>query len=161
MYDENDGFFDHVPPPSPPPGAEGEYIPGPRRSLPSDAEGIRGPIGLGYRVPMLVLSPFSRGGNVASQVFDHTSQLRFLETRFGVQAPNISAWRRRVTGDLSSTLHMNSADVSVPTLPSTASDSPAAVMVLGCSEADIVGAGTNQPVYPVPSPQSMPVQETG
>ena len=47
---------------------------------------------------MLVLSPFSRGGHVASQVFDHTSQLRFLEERFGVKAPNISAWRRKDGG---------------------------------------------------------------
>ena len=62
--------------------------------LPADAQGVAGPIGLGFRVPMLVVSPFSRGGYVASEVFDHTSQFRFLEARFGVKAPNISAWRR-------------------------------------------------------------------
>jgi phospholipase C len=28
--------------------------------------------------------------------------LRFVETRFGVEVPNLSAWRRRVTGDLTS-----------------------------------------------------------
>ena len=104
MYDENDGFFDHVPPPVPPTGTPGEYLTG--APLPADANGIRGPVGMGFRVPMLVLSPFSRGGHVASEVFDHTSQLRFLEERFGVQAPNISAWRRRTAGDLTSTLHM-------------------------------------------------------
>jgi phospholipase C len=109
---------------------------------------------------MLVLSPFSRGGHIASQVFDHTSQLRFLETRFGVRAPNISAWRRSVTGDLTSTLHMGGRpDTSVPSLPSTANDTPAAVMALGCDEGDILGATTNQPPYPVPVHQSMPVQE--
>ena len=64
-----------------------------------------GPVGMSFRVPMLVLSPFSRGGHVASEVFDHTSQLRFLEERFGVKAPNISAWRRQTAGDLTSTLH--------------------------------------------------------
>ena len=68
---------------------------------------IRGPIGMGYRVPMLVVSPFSRGGHIASDVFDHTSQLRFLEERFGVRAPNLTAWRRRTAGDLTSTLHMH------------------------------------------------------
>ena len=76
--------------------------------------GVAGPIGLGFRVPLLVVSPFSRGGYVCSDTFDHTSQLRFIETRFGVKAPNISAWRRSVTGDLTSTLHVASTDVSVP-----------------------------------------------
>ena len=51
---------------------------------------------------MLVVSPFSRGGLVCSDMFDHTSTLRFLETRFGVEVPNLSAWRRKVTGDLTS-----------------------------------------------------------
>ena len=104
MYDENDGFFDHVPPPVPPKGTAGEYLT--QRTLPADAKGIRGPVGMGFRVPMLVVSPFSRGGHVASDVFDHTSQLRFLEERFGVQAPNISAWRRTTAGDLTTALHM-------------------------------------------------------
>ena len=93
MYDENDGFFDHVPPPTPPPGTPGEFLT--VDPLPASAYGVAGPIGLGFRVPMLVVSPFSRGGYVCSDIFDHTSQLRFLETRFGVQAPNISAWRRK------------------------------------------------------------------
>ncbi len=56
--------------------------------LPSPAKGVAGPLGLGFRVPLLVVSPFSRGGYVCSDTFDHTSQLRFLETRFGVKAPN-------------------------------------------------------------------------
>ena len=125
MYDENDGLFDHVPPPTPPRGTPGEFLT--KKPLPSDADGIRGPVGMGFRVPMLVLSPFSRGGHVASEVFDHTSQLRFLEERFGVRAPNISRWRRHVAGDLTSTLHMHRPDVSVPALPSTAHDQKADV----------------------------------
>ena len=48
------------------------------------------PFGLGPRVPMIVVSPWTAGGFVNSQLFDHTSVLRFLETRFGVAAPNIS-----------------------------------------------------------------------
>jgi phospholipase C len=104
-WDENGGFFDHVVPPTPPKGTQGEFLtvsplPSDASSFHGDAQGIAGPIGLGFRVPMLVVSPFSRGGLVASDVFDHTSTLRFLETRFRVKAPNISAWRRRTTGDL-------------------------------------------------------------
>jgi phospholipase C len=120
--------------------------------------GIRGPIGLGFRVPLLVMSPFSRGGHVASQVFDHTSQLLFLEARFGVRAPNISAWRRRTVGDLTSALHLGHADASVPSLPSTAHDQMTDMAALGCSEAAVLGVGS-LPRYPVPAHQAMPAQE--
>jgi phospholipase C len=70
-YDENDGFFDHVAPPVAPAGTTGEYIGGK-------------PIGLGARVPMTVISPWSRGGWVSSEVTDHTSVIRFLELWTGV-----------------------------------------------------------------------------
>ncbi len=160
MYDENDGFFDHVPPPVAPHGTPGESVT--VSPLPSEAHGMAGPVGMGFRVPMLVLSPFSRGGHVASQVFDHTSQLRFLEERFAVKAPNISAWRRRVAGDLTSALHPRHGDPSVPKLPSTSKDQTANVMAEGCTEAAIVEAAPDSamPVYPVPAQQSMPRQET-
>jgi len=158
MYDENDGFFDHVPPPVPPAGTEGEYLS--QRHLPADAKGIRGPVGLGFRVPLLVVSPFSRGGHVVSEVFDHTSQLRFLEERFGVQAPNISSWRRRTSGDLTSALHRGSGETSLPALPSTADDQMANMLAMGCTQLEILNLQKNMPVYPVPTHQSMPVQET-
>jgi phospholipase C len=162
MYDENDGFFDHVPPPVAPVGTAGEYLTAGSGSLPADAHGIRGPVGLGFRVPMLVLSPFSRGGHVASQVFDHTSQLRFLEERFGVRAPNISAWRRKTVGDLTSSLrHVGAGDVTVPALPSTADDQMANMTALGCSSAALYNLPADLPVYPVPEHQTMPRQETG
>ena len=99
-WDENGGFFDHVAPPAAPAGTPGEYLT--VGTLPVAAQGVRGPIGLGFRVPMLVVSPFSRGGLVSSDTFDHTSTLRFLETRFRVKVPNLSAWRRKATGDLTS-----------------------------------------------------------
>jgi phospholipase C len=159
MYDENDGFFDHVPPPTAPPGTPGEYLT--VSPLPSDAGGVNGPIGMGFRVPMLVISPFSRGGYVASDVFDHTSQLRFLEERFGVKAPNLSAWRRKTSGDLTATLHMNHKDASKPRLPSTSKDLPANVMAEGCTSLDILEAADNQPGYPVPKNQVLPRQEAG
>ncbi|WP_377267708.1 phosphocholine-specific phospholipase C [Peterkaempfera sp. SMS 1(5)a] len=106
MYDENDGFFDHVVPPYAEAGTEGEFVDGQ-------------PIGLGSRVPMWVCSPWSRGGWVNSQVFDHTSVLRFLEQVTGVHEPNISAWRRAVCGDLTTCFDFSNPDYSIPKLPDT------------------------------------------
>jgi phospholipase C len=114
-YDENGGFFDHLPPPVAPQGTAGEYLTA--SPLPSDASGVPGPIGLGFRVPMLVVSPFSRGGFVCSSVFDHTSTLRLLETRFGAEVPNLSAWRRSATGDMTTAFNFAKVDKSVPSLP--------------------------------------------
>ncbi|HWA59907.1 MAG TPA: phospholipase C, phosphocholine-specific, partial [Caulobacteraceae bacterium] len=119
-YDENDGFFDHVPPLVPPAGT----APG-RSTVALDGELYHGePMGLGPRVPMIVVSPWTRGGWVNSQVFDHTSILRLLEARFGVAEPHISPWRRTVTGDLLSVFDFAAAEPSVPALPD-ASDLPA------------------------------------
>ena len=118
IYDENGGFFDHVPPRTPPPGTDGEYLT--VDPLPADASGIAGPVGLGFRVPCLVVSPFSRGGYMCSHTFDHTSTLRFLETLFGVEVPNLSSWRRSVTGDMTEALALSlPPDTSVPNLPAT------------------------------------------
>jgi phospholipase C len=114
-YDENDGFFDHVPPPAPPSRdaqgrlhggstvrLDGEYHEargGPAHGSEDDPPPLYGrAYGLGPRVPMVVVSPWSRGGWVDSEVFDHTSVLRFLERRFGVAEPQISPWRRAVCG---------------------------------------------------------------
>jgi phospholipase C len=116
VYDENGGFFDHVPPPTAPAGTAGEYL----TTLPSAADGIAGPIGLGFRTPCLVVSPFSRGGYLYSGTLDHTSTLRFIETRWGVEVPNLTAWRRGVTGDMTGTLALaNPPNTSVPALPKT------------------------------------------
>ena len=156
MYDENDGFFDHVAPPVAPPGTEDEYVT--VSPLPADAQGIDGPIGLGFRVPMVVVSPFSRGGHIQSATFDHTSQLRFLEERFGVRAPNLSAWRRKTVGDLTATLDLHRSDTKVPTLPATRND-PAYIAAKGCTQADLLEFGTTQVPYPVPTIQRMPTQD--
>jgi phospholipase C len=122
MYDENDGWFDHVPPPTAPKGTRGEYLTTsrfPAGEPTPDTLGIDGPLGLGVRVPLLVVSPFSRGGHVANEVFDHTSQLKLISERFGVEVPNVSAWRRKTVGDLTSTLFNSRHDASVPKLPKT------------------------------------------
>jgi len=121
MYDENDGWFDHVPPPTAPKGTAGEYLTTskfPTGETHPDTLDINGPLGLGVRVPLLVVSPFSRGGHIATEVFDHTSQLQLIAKRFGVEVPNVSAWRRKTVGDLTSTL-FRSYDASVPKLPKT------------------------------------------
>jgi phospholipase C len=158
MYDENDGFFDHVDPPVAPPGTAGEFLT--VKPLPADSDGFAGPIGLGFRVPLLVLSPFSRGGYICSQTFDHTSQLRFIEERFDVKAPNLSAWRRTTVGDLSATLHLDRKDTTLPALPPT-SDDPALEASKGCTQGDLLGIATDQPPYPLPVVQQMPTQEPG
>ncbi len=145
-WDENGGFFDHVAPPAPRHGTRGEYLT--IKTLPDTAQGIRGPIGLGFRVPMLIASPFARGGYVCSDLFDHTSVLRFLETRFGAEVPNLSAWRRSVTGDLTSAFSFARPDRSVPRLPRVNVPS------------DSSGASCSSEPYPVPA-NHMPGQEHG
>ncbi len=100
-YDENDGLFDHVVPPTPPAGTPHEFV-----------HGL--PIGLGFRTPTTIVSPWTAGGYVNSDVFDHTSLIRFIETRFGVHEPNISAWRRRTCGDLTSAFRFGAQRASYP-----------------------------------------------
>jgi phospholipase C len=125
-YDENDGFFDHVVPPTVPPSQTqgASNIDTTFEIFPGSSQYASGPYGMGVRVPMVVISPWSKGGWVNSQVFDHTSLIRFIERRFGSQYPgilenNISKWRRAVSGDLTSAFNFASPnDASVP-LPST------------------------------------------
>ncbi|MGH9606229.1 MAG: phosphocholine-specific phospholipase C [Terracidiphilus sp.] len=122
-YDENDGYFDHAPSfvaadPKRPwtGGASADIDTGIEYTYKEDElvqgvpakEARTGPIGMGFRVPMIVASPWSRGGWVNSQLFDHTSTLMFLEQfvqqKFGkmVREENISAWRRAISGNLTS-----------------------------------------------------------
>ena len=150
MFDENDGFFDHVPPPAPPSrdaaseaglagattiATEGEYhLVASRSDAAAERPRLIGrPYGLGPRVPMYVISPWSRGGWVNSETFDHTSVIRLLEQRFGVHEPNISPWRRAICGDLTSAFdfaHPNDAG-KWPALPATAPRAAAAAKVPG------------------------------
>lgn len=107
MYDENDGYFDHVPPPIPPVSADYGQMTLADAGAAENMSSI--PVGLGPRVPMLVISPWTRGGKVSSQIYDHTSILRFLEqwltakslaTADANKCALISDWRRAVCGDL-------------------------------------------------------------
>ena len=128
MYDENDGLFDHIVPPQPPtvPGSglstvaidleRHDFV---SRSQAGEYTADNLPYGLGPRVPMMVVSPWTKGGFVCSQVFDHTSVLQFIEKRFGVRETNITGWRRAICGDLTSAFDFAKGDVQLPTLPDT------------------------------------------
>jgi phospholipase C len=105
-YDENDGIFDHVAPPLP------------ARDTPHEFVGNL-PIGAGFRVPCIVVSPWTSGGIVCSQPFDHTSVLQFLEEFTGVPEPNISDWRRTTFANLSSVFRSQNIGASAPSLPDT------------------------------------------
>jgi phospholipase C len=106
---------------------------------------------------MLVVSPFSAGGWVDSTPLDHTSTLRFLEERFDVKAPNLTAWRRRVVGDLTSTLGFSSPNDSRPSLPATPLDLPGA-----CPTPTNLGVYLSPPEPMIlPLVQRMPRQEPG
>jgi phospholipase C len=122
-YDENDGYFDHAAsfaaadPKRPETGGasagidtglEYTYKEDELRHGVAEKQARSGPMGMGFRIPMIIASPWSRGGWVNSQIFDHTSTLmfleRFVERKFGktVREENISAWRRTISGDLTS-----------------------------------------------------------
>jgi phospholipase C len=166
MFDENDGFFDHVPPPAPPSlkdrtpspamggstvDTTGEYhlVTTPSEASAERPELMGRPYGLGPRVPMYVVSPWSRGGYVNSQVFDHTSVIRFLETRFGVMEPNISPWRREVCGDLTSAFDFKTPNAAFPPLPETRTQAARAAALPG------------QTTPPTPAQPKAPVQAEG
>ncbi len=137
-YDENDGLFDHVPPPVPPAGTPGEFVGGL-------------PIGAGFRVPCMIISPWTAGGWVCSQPFDHTSVLQFLEKFTGVREPNIADWRRQTFGDLTAAFRFDAERAHPPQLPDTTS-----VLELARYEA----AYLPEPKLPG-AEQKPPVQERG
>lgn len=116
VYDENDGLFDHVPPPVPPAGTPDEFV---TLTSPNGIQGGGLPIGGGFRVPCIIVSPWTAGGWVCSQPFDHTSNLQFLERVTGVRASNISDWRRRTFGDFTSAFRFDEQPASPPRLPET------------------------------------------
>jgi phospholipase C len=157
MYDEEGGFFDHLVPPTPPQSrAQGlSTVPTTNEIFPGDDRFSAGPVGLGMRVPMIIVSPWTRGGWVNSQLFDHTSMIRFLETRFAhgrsdLLESNITPWRRAVVGDLTSAFDFRSPNRSWPVkLPDTDDFKPEA----------LVRQPDDVPVPPVD--QLVPRQERG
>jgi phospholipase C len=156
-FDENDGFFDHVVGHYPNVGglAGESTVPldnelfGGKAGTPKGSDGAVGPYGLGVRVPLLIISPWSTGGWVCSETFDHTSPIRFIEARFGVDEPNITPWRRAICGDLTSAFDFASSSDRLPRLPSVQSYEP--------------NQNSTPPSYhPVPpAAGSVPAQERG
>ncbi|SDR87028.1 phospholipase C [Microlunatus soli] len=145
-YDENDGLFDHVTPPTPPDGTPEEIV---TATSPTGVEGGKLPIGLGFRVPCIIVSPWTVGGWVCSETFDHTSHLRFLERVTGVVEPNISDWRRKTVGDLTSAFRFRNGR-DAPVLPDT------------MGGFNLQQYATTQLAMPtVPDRQQMPHQERG
>jgi phospholipase C len=91
---------------------------------------------------------------VCSDIFDHTSVLRFLETRFGAEVPNLSTWRRATVGDMTTAFNFSQPDNSIPNLPSTTAALPATI-------AECVNNLAGFSPYPLPATQAMPTQESG
>ncbi len=149
-YDENDGQFDHVPPPVPAPGENDEFYLETNGSLAQFGLTRAMPVGLGFRVPLILISPWTRGGFVTSEVSDHTSVIQFIEKwtdAIGKPAhcSNISAWRRKVCGDLTNAFDFRSPVFGLPALPATT--------VIG----DPAGGSYKPPV----TSNAMPGQEAG
>jgi phospholipase C len=147
-YDEPDhanrigegGFFDHVVPPIPEVGTTGERAPGIKP-------------GFGGRVPFVLVSPWTRGGFVNSEVFDHTSTIQLIEEwtkSLGRPAicQNINDWRRSVSGNLLSAIDFGNFDTSFPKLPK-----PADLL-----KSVVVDAGLPPVPQPAVGAQVMPTQ---
>ena len=156
-YDEEGGFFDHLVPPTPPRSSmDGRSTVSTVNEIyPGDPAHPSGPYGLGIRVPTIIVSPWTRGGWVNSQVFDHTSLIRFLEARFAgsnrdlIEA-NITPWRRAVVGDLTSAFNFATPNSSPRLrLPGTDGDRPTS----------LVRVADQAPVPP--SAQHVPTPERG
>ena len=113
-YDEGGQFFDHLWTPIPPRNdSDGKSTVTTVGELTLEEElyvAPGHPIGLGFRVPLLLISPWTRGHYVYSEVSDHTSVIKFIEKRFNVSCPNISPWRRAVVSDLTAAFDFSSPD---------------------------------------------------
>jgi phospholipase C len=167
-YDENDGYFDHVPPPQPPAGTPREFLTAQAFGYAAGSDpagGVQGPVGLGFRVPMLVISPWSVGGRVNSELFDHTSGLKLVETVFGTPTNGVtpkgiaSDWRHNLVGDLTSTMDFANPVYSVPS-----SVTEALVTAFTASQELLVtnNSGAETPVEGRPGADgTMPTQEPG
>ncbi len=138
-FDENDGLFDHIPAPAVPSfnpdntlagkstldlkGMYFDSLGGKSDKYLDERDTISGPVrpwGMGPRVPMYVISPWSKGGWVDSQVADHTSVAQFIEKRFDVVVPAISPWHRAVSSDLVSAFNFsNPNDAEFPEMQAT------------------------------------------
>jgi phospholipase C len=160
-YDENDGLFDHVPPITPPTGTAEEFV---HLRSPGGTPGDGYPLGSGFRVPCIIVSPWTVGGYVCSDPFEHTSTLRFIETVFlGGEPvnPNISAWRRETFGDLTSALQTGTGAPVSPAAPSAPAD-PNFTYATNETNLSTQKSNTSLPTPPLPlGNQTAPSQPSG
>jgi phospholipase C len=97
-FDEWGGFFDHVAPsPAPIPMAD-------RKA--GNTNGLRG-----FRVPALVISPWSRRASVAHGLYDHTSVLKMIEARWRLRPLTV---RDQTANNLADVLDFRRPNLSVP-----------------------------------------------
>jgi phospholipase C len=160
MYDEGGQFFDHAHTPLPPlqPPRDGaSTLPAGSDMLESTftAAGGNLPVGMGFRVPLTIVSPWTRGGYVFSGVLDHTSPIMLIERLFNVSCPNISPWRRAVSGDMLAAFDFSRPDFSWPALPSL----PTLVDVDAAFARQC--ASNPAPAPPPVAAQTFPTQEPG
>jgi len=147
MYDEHGGYYDHVPPPAA--IAPDSYAP--QTTVPPDAPG--GFDRYGMRVPGFVISPFAKPDHVSSTVYDHTSVLRFIETKYNLGA---MTYRDANANDLVDTLDFKTVafreppTLAAPGLPASGS----------ACEPGIKDPKTIRPVTGAPSPPPVPVTTT-
>lgn len=146
-YDEGGQFFDHHFTPTPPASSTDGVS---TVTTQGEITAVGLPIGLGFRVPLLIISPWTRGNIVNSQVFDHTSVIRFVAERFNVTCPNISPWRQTVTGNLLSFFDFNNPNYTWPTLPDTSG-----YVQEANTECETL------PAPKIPATQTYPTQELG
>jgi phospholipase C len=99
---------------------------------------------------MLICSPWTRGGYVDSNVYDHTSMLQFLSTWTGVKPANVTPWRASVTGDLTAAFDFQHPDFSIPGNIPTLEQTWKLTQLTGGSTAP-----------PAEGHQEMPAQEPG
>lgn len=97
-FDEWGGFFDHVPPPKSPVPLF-EYFAG-------NQDGLRG-----FRTPALLISPWSRRGFVSHAIFDHTSVLKTIEWRWGLQPLTV---RDAFANNLAAVLDFSRPNLTAP-----------------------------------------------
>jgi phospholipase C len=169
-FDENDGYFDHALNPAVPSydingelqgkttmPTKGLYFDNSTRTYsaasylsPSDTiSGNLRPWGMGFRVPFYVVSPWSKGGWINSEVADHISIPLFLEKWLGITVPAISSWHRSVCSDLTSFFNFRTPNDEFPNLPDLS----------GFAASD-AASETLPPVVPPPN-QALPRQEPG
>ena len=96
-YDEGGGYYDHVPPP---PALAPDAIPPQVQPTESAYDGFSR---FGFRVPAIVVSPYSRPGYVTHVLHDHTSILAMVERKWNLPA---LTWRDANANDLSDFLNM-------------------------------------------------------